>query len=94
MHRTIQIPDLEQSFRTVLEEVKREHVPYVLTEDSQPKAVLVPYEEFLKLQKFQEEKILARFDELWARMGERNAEYGEDEVSEDIAAARSERSQK
>jgi prevent-host-death family protein len=92
MHKTIRVPDLEQSFRTVLEEVKREHVPYVLTEDSQPEAVLVPYEEFLKLQKFQEENVLARFDEVWARMAEQNARYSEQEVSEDIAAVQAERS--
>lgn len=94
MHKTIRVPDLERSFRTVLEEVKREHVPYILTEDSQPEAVLVPYGEFLKLQKFQEEKVLARFDELWARMADQNAGYEEEEVSADLAAAQVERSKK
>lgn len=91
MHKTIRVPDLEKSFRTVFDEVVREHVRYVLTENSRPEAVLVPYEEFLKLQRFQEEKVLARFDELRARMGERNASYSEDEVAEDIEAARDER---
>ena len=92
--KTIRVPDLEQSFRSVLEEIKREHVPYVLTENSQPEAVLVPYEEFLKLQKFQEENVLARFDETWARMEKQNARYSEQEVSEDIAAVRAERSKR
>ena len=90
MHRTIRIPDLEQNVREVLDEVKKEHVPYVLTENSQPEAVIVPYDEFLKLQKFRETDVLARFDELWARMGAHNAGISEEEIEEDIAAARSE----
>jgi prevent-host-death family protein len=92
MHKTIRVPDLERNFRTVLEEVKREHIPFVLTEDSRPEAVLVPYGEFLKLQRFQEEKVLARFDELWRRMAEQNAGFTEEEVSQDIDAAKTERS--
>jgi prevent-host-death family protein len=93
MHRTIRIPDLQQSFREVLEEVKKEHIPYVLTDDSRPEAVLVPYDEFLKLQRFREAEVLTRFDELWARMGRHTAEISEEEVEEDIAAARRELSQ-
>ena len=94
MHKTIRVPDLGRSFQTVFEEMKREHVPYVLTEDSRPEAVLVPYDEFLKLQRFQEEKVLARFDELWARMGDRNASRSEEEIAGDIAAARAELSRR
>lgn len=93
MHRTIRIPDLQQSFREVLEEVKNEHIPYVLTDDSRPEAVLVPYDEFLKFQRFREAEVLARFDEVWARMGKQNAEISEEEIDEDIAAARNELSQ-
>lgn len=88
MHKTIKVLDLEGRLRKVLEEVINEHVPYVLTEDSQPEAVLVPYEEFLKLQRFKEEDVLARFDETWTRLGERNARFNEEEVADDIAAAR------
>lgn len=88
MHKTIKVLDLEGRLRKVLEEVINEQVPYVLTEDSQPEAVLVPYEEFLKLQRFKEEDVLARFDETWTRLGERNARFGEEEVADDIAAAR------
>lgn len=94
MHKTIQVPDLEQTFRAVLEEVKREHIPYVVTEDSRPEAVLVPYDEFLKLQRFQEEKILTRFDEIWRRMALRNVGFREEEVAQDIAVARNERSKR
>jgi prevent-host-death family protein len=94
MHKTVRVPDVERSFRTVFEEMKRDHVPYVLTEDSRPEAVLVPYDEFLKLQRFQEEKVLARFDETWGRLGARNANRSEEEIAEDIAAARDELSRR
>jgi prevent-host-death family protein len=94
MHRTIRILDLEQSVREVLEEVKKEHVPYILTEGSRPEAVIVPYDEFLKLQKFRELDVLSRFDEVWARMGTYNARVSEDEIEEDVAAARRDLSQR
>jgi prevent-host-death family protein len=90
VHKTIRVPDLEQSFRTIFEEVKREHTPYVVTEDSRPEAVLVSYDDFLKFQKFQEEKVLSRFDETWARMGRLNTSLTDQEIEEDIAAARDE----
>lgn len=90
MHKTIGVPDLERRLRAVLEEVVQQQVPYVLTENSRPEAVLVPYDEFLRMQRFQEVRILARFDELLARMAERNAHYTEDEVAQDVAAARAE----
>ncbi|HYX24600.1 MAG TPA: type II toxin-antitoxin system prevent-host-death family antitoxin [Thermoanaerobaculia bacterium] len=90
MHKTIGVLDLEHRLRAVLEEVVQQRVPYVLTEDSRPEAVLVPYDEFLRMQKFQEAPILARFDELLERMAERNAKYTEDEVAQDVAAARAE----
>lgn len=90
MHKTIGVPDLERRLRAVLEEVVQQQIPYVLTEDSRPEAVLVPYDEFLRMQRFQEGRVLARFDELLARMAERNAQYTEDEVAKDVAEARAE----
>lgn len=93
MHKTIRIPDLEHSVRAVLDDMKRDHVSYVVTEGSQPEAVLVPYDEFLKLQKMRENEVLARFDQVWSRMAERNAGISEEEVIEDIEAARAERSE-
>ncbi len=90
MHKTIGVPDLERSLRAVLQDVVQQQVPYVLTEDNRPEAVLVPYDEFLQMQSFQEAKVLARFDELWTRLAEHNASYGEDEIEQDIVAARAE----
>lgn len=92
MHKTIRVPDLERSFRTVFDEVVREHVPYVVTEDSRPEAVLVPYEEFVQLQGLKEERVLARFDELWNRMAARNEHFSDEEIQRDVETALDERS--
>ncbi len=43
----------------------------------------MPDDDFLKV----EANILARFDELWARLREQNAAIPEDEVEQDITAA-------
>lgn len=84
MHKTIRVPE---SLRTIFDEVVHERVPYVLTEESRPEAVIVPYEEFLKLQKLQEAEVLARFREVKAEMAERNAGFSDDEVERDVDAA-------
>src|SRR5437763_14701066 len=90
MHETIGLPDLERSLRAVLRDVLQQRVPYVLTEDSRPEVVLVPYDEFLQMQRFQEARVLARFDELWTGLAAHNASYSNDEIEQDIAAARAE----
>jgi prevent-host-death family protein len=91
VHKIIGIQDLEQRFRSVLEEVSREQVPYILTRGDRPEAALVPYPEFLRVQEFQENEILSRFDRLRARMAMRSAGFSDEEVAADIAAARRER---
>jgi hypothetical protein len=49
-----------------------------------------PYEEFLRFQALQEQDVLARFDQLVARMAAQNAAVGEEEVAADVVAARAE----
>jgi hypothetical protein len=49
-----------------------------------------PYEEFLRFQALQEQDVLARFDQLVARMAAQNAAVGEEEVAADVAAAQAE----
>jgi hypothetical protein len=48
------------------------------------------YEEYLRFQALQEQDVLARFDQLVARMAAQNAAVGEEEVAADVDAARSE----
>jgi PHD/YefM family antitoxin component YafN of YafNO toxin-antitoxin module len=59
----------------------------VLTDESGPEAVLVRYQEFMKLQ---EAVALTRFDELWERLDEHNANHSDEEIAADIEATRAE----
>ena len=73
MQRIIGVTELQRRFRSIFDEVAKEHVPYVLTRGSRPEAALIPYEEFFRYQALREQDVLARFDALMARMAEQNA---------------------
>ena len=85
MNKVIGVTALQRNFRVIFDEVVRERVPYVLTRGSRPEAVLIPYEDFLHFQQFQEKEVLARFDRLLAKMAEVNAGWSEEEVARDLA---------
>ena len=65
-------------------------MPYVLTRGSRPEAALIPYEEFFRYQALREQDVLARFDELMARMAEQNAARPEGDAEAGVVAARAE----
>lgn len=88
MQKIIGVTELQRRFRAVLDEVTKKHVPYVLTRGSRPEAALIPYEDFLQLQEWQEKEVLARFDRLLARMTAQNAAYSDEEVIADAKASR------
>ncbi len=90
MHRIIGVTELQRRFRSVFDQVSKENVPYVLTRGSRPEAALISYREFLRFQALQEQQVLARFDQLVARMAEQNAAVSEQDVAADVAAARAE----
>lgn len=87
MHKVIGVTQLQRHFRAVLDEVAREHVPYVLARGSRPEAALVSYEDFLRLQKLDEDTVLARFDAVWDRLDTRNAGFTDAEIDADVKAA-------
>jgi prevent-host-death family protein len=87
MQKVIGVTELQRRFRAIFDEVARDNVPYVLTRGSRPEAALIPYDEFLRFQQLREDEVLARFDELVARLAERNEGIDEAEVAADIAAA-------
>jgi len=90
MHKIIGVTELQRRFRSVFDQVAKENIPYVLTRGSRPEAALIPYEEFIRFQGLQEQEVLARFDQLVARMAEQNAAISEEEIAADVAAARAE----
>lgn len=84
MLKTIGVTELQRQFRSIFAEVVAGNVPYVLTRGSKPEAVLVSYEEFMRLQ---DQDFARRFDELVQHMTEKNAEYTEDEVMSEVKLA-------
>lgn len=90
--KIIGVTELQRRFRAVLDDVVRERSTYVLMRGSRPEAALVPYDEFERYQRLRDEEELKRFDRLLARMAGQSAQYAEDEVAADVAAARAERS--
>ena len=49
--RIIGVTELQQRFKAIFDEVREERVPYVLTRGSRPEAVLLPYEEYERLER-------------------------------------------
>jgi prevent-host-death family protein len=90
MNRIIGVTELQRKFRSVFDEVSRRGIPYVLTRGSRPEAALIPYDEYLRFQEFQEDEVLRRFDRLVERMRVKNEAFSDDEIMKDIAEARAE----
>ena len=88
MVRIIGVTELQRRFKAVFDEVAKKGANYVLTRGSRPEVVLVPYEDYLRFEQFQEKEILDRFDRLVEHMAERNAKFSQEEVESDIRAAR------
>jgi len=88
MNKIIGVTELQRRFKSVLDEVVKHGVPYILTRGSRAEAALLPYEDFVRYQEMQEKEILARFDLLRERMAEQNRQYSEEEVEADIRAVR------
>jgi len=87
MDKIIGVTDLQRRFRKTFDEVAEERTPYILTRGSRPEAVLIPYEQYLKLLRAEEDGILRRFDEFLSRMEAASEHFSEDEVAGDVAEA-------
>ena len=87
MQKTIGVTDLQRNFRSVFHEVAKDHSQYVLTRGSRPEAALIPYDEYVRLQRLQEGDVFRRVDEMMIRLAERNATYTVEEVEADVEAA-------
>lgn len=88
MQKIIGVTELQRKFRPFFETVVRKRIPLILTRGSRPEAVLIPYEDYLRFQQLEESEVLARFDRVWSRLAELNAEFSEEEIAADIKEAR------
>jgi len=88
--KIIGVTELQRNFKAVFDEVREARVPYILTRGSRPEAVLLPYEEYLRLERLDEKEVVYRFDRLLERMRARNKDVSEEEVLDDARRARDE----
>ncbi|RLD06936.1 MAG: hypothetical protein DRI32_01785 [Chloroflexi bacterium] len=88
MQEIVGVTELQRRFRSFFNQVAQKHTPLILTRGSRPEAVMIPYKDYLRFQQMQESEVLARFDRVWEKLGELNAEYSDDEIAADIRAAR------
>lgn len=88
MQKIVGVTKLQRSFRLFFDQVAHEGESLILTRGSQPEAVLISYEDYQSFQQMREKEVLARFDRVWDRLDELNAEYSGEEIAADIKAAR------
>jgi prevent-host-death family protein len=82
------VTELQRRFRLVFDEVVEQKTPVVLTRGSRPEAVLISYQEYLRLQAGQADDALAQFDRIWERLARLNADVDETQLAADIEAVR------
>ncbi|HJN43883.1 MAG: hypothetical protein CL477_10155 [Acidobacteria bacterium] len=88
--RIIGVTELQRRFKAVFDEVRENRVPYVLTRGSRPEAVLLPYEEYERLERLDEKEVVYRFDRLLERTYRRSEDTDEADVAADVRRAREE----
>lgn len=88
MLKIIGVTELQRRFRIVFDEVVEQKTPVVLTRGSRPEAVLISYQEYLRLQALQTDDALRQFERVWERLARLNADVDEDELAADIESAR------
>ncbi|MEA3351798.1 MAG: type II toxin-antitoxin system Phd/YefM family antitoxin [Chloroflexota bacterium] len=90
MQQIVGVTELQRRFRSYFDQVAHEHTPIILTRGSRPEGALIPYEDYLRFQQMKESEVLARFDQVWERLDQLNANFSEEEIGADIKAARQE----
>jgi prevent-host-death family protein len=90
VQRIIGVTDLQRRFKSVLDDVTKSGVPYVLTRGSRAEAALLPYAEYERLQALHEKEVVFQLDRLLQRMRQQNSDRSEEEVERDLARARAE----
>ncbi len=87
MNKIIGVTELQRKFRSVFDDVVRHHVPYILTRGSRPEVVMIPYEEYLKYARADEAGVIARMNQVLARMAELNSRFRDEEIEADLIEA-------
>lgn len=87
MNRITGVTELQRNFKRVFDEVVKGKSAHVLTRNSRPEAVILPYEEYLRLTQLNDSEVFARFNRILARMRSANSRFADAEVEADLEQA-------
>ena len=87
MNKITGVTELQRNFKRVFDEVTREKAAHVLTRKSRPEAVLLPYDEYVRLTQLNASEITMRFERILARMRAANARFADEEIDADLRQA-------
>jgi prevent-host-death family protein len=87
MNKITGVTELQRNFKRVFDEVTKGKASHILTRKSRPEAVLLPYEEYVRLTQLSDSEVAARFNRIAARMRSINAQFADEEVEADLVQA-------
>jgi PHD/YefM family antitoxin component YafN of YafNO toxin-antitoxin module len=91
VQKTIDAAELQNGVAAVLDDVAQQHTTYILSRDSHPEAVLIPYDQFLHYRELDRQGVDERFNEMLDRLDALNAGYSEEEIAAAVAEVRAEK---
>ena len=87
MRNQIEIGELAHRGAALLDDLIHGGEPYIVERDSQPVAVLIAYEDYLRWQRGTAESPDEHFDRVAERLRRLNTELSDDEVARDVTEA-------
>ncbi|MEK7439655.1 MAG: type II toxin-antitoxin system Phd/YefM family antitoxin [Chloroflexota bacterium] len=84
MQKLIKVAEAEKKLPQLLKDVEENKVRYILMDNKKYRAVIIPYETYLKWSEPEKQEALARFDKIREEIGEKNAHIPEEEVEADL----------
>ena len=87
MNKIVGVTEFQRNFRRLFDEVTKGKSAHIFTRKSHPEAVLLPYEEYLRLVQLSDSEITSRINRILARMRAINARHSHAEVESDLVQA-------
>ena len=87
MDKIVGVTELQRNFKRVFDDVTKRKSAHILTRKSRPEAVLLPYEEYLRLARLNDSEVTLRFKQMLSRMQSINARFSDEEIESDLTQA-------
>lgn len=87
MEKIVGVTEFRRSFKRIFDDVTKGKSTHILTRKRRPEAVLMPYEEYLRLARLNDTEITARFSHILAQMRAVNARFSDEEIESVLTQA-------